>query len=85
MTEYHLFFVFALGMLTTGACLTLHCFFMFMALRSQVGFRRWCPAASGAGLVVPSMLLAVALLVVSTFLQIGIWAALVILPRGRRF
>ena len=56
MTEYHLFLVFALGMLTTGACLTLHCFFMFMAL-----------------------------LVVSTFLQIGIWAALVILPRGRRF
>lgn len=74
MTDYHLHYVFTIGLLTISVCLTLHCFFMFMALRSQVGFRCRFPDASGAGLVVPSMLLAVTLLVVSTFLQIGIWA-----------
>ena len=74
MIDYHLHYVFAIGLLTISACLAIHCFFMFMALRSQVAFRRWFPQASGAGLVVPSMLAATALLVVSTFLQIGIWA-----------
>ncbi|MEX0669906.1 MAG: hypothetical protein WD060_05570 [Pirellulales bacterium] len=75
MLDYLLHFVFAIGLLTTSACLALHCFFMFMVLRSQVTFRRRFPNASGAGLVVPSMLLAAVILVVSSFLQIGIWAA----------
>jgi hypothetical protein len=74
MPDYHLHLVFATGLATLGVSLILHCFFMFMALRAQIAFRTWFPAAKGAGLVVPSMLLPAALLVISSFLQIGIWA-----------
>lgn len=72
--DYNTHFVFAAGILTISACLTLHSFFMFMVLQSQVAFRRRFPGAAGVGLVMPSMLIAAVLLVVSTFLQIGLWA-----------
>ena len=75
MTEYHTHFVFAAGILTISACLVLRSFFMFMVLGSQVAYRRRFPRAAGVWLVVPSMLLAAVLLVVSSFLQIGLWAA----------
>jgi len=46
-------FVFVLGLVTIGACLTLHCSFMFMvfmALRSQVGsFEQMADVVSFSG------------------------------------
>lgn len=72
--DYHTHYMFTVGILTISACLTLHSFFMFVVLQSQVVFRRRFPRAAGVGLVMPSMLMATVLLVVSTFLQIGIWA-----------
>ena len=72
--DYHTHYMFTAGILTISACLTLHSFFMFVVLQSQVVFRRRFPRAAGVGLVMPSMLMATVLLVVSTFLQIGIWA-----------
>ncbi len=74
MIDYHTHFVFAVGLITISVCLALHTFFMFLVLQSQVAFRRRFPQATGVGLVVPPMLTAAVLLVVSTFLQIGIWA-----------
>lgn len=74
MIDYHACVVFAVGMAAIGACLALHAFFMFLVLEAQTAFRRRYPQASGAGLVIPSMLMAGTLLVVSCFLQIGLWA-----------
>lgn len=74
MIGLNLHHVFAMGLLTISACLTLHCFFISLVLRSQVALRRRFPNASAAALVVPAMLLPAALLVISSFLQIGIWS-----------
>ena len=72
MIDYHSHFVFAMGLLTISACLALQSFFMFMALETQVAFRRRFPRTTGMRLVVPSLLLAAVLLVVASFLQIGV-------------
>jgi hypothetical protein len=64
------------GILTLAVCLSVHAVFMFVVLRSQVRFRRWVPNASGIGLIVPSILLATVLTIVSSLLQIIIWAGL---------
>ncbi len=59
----------ALG--TIAVCLVV----LFAVLRWELAFRRRFPAARGAWLVVPSILLATVMLVASSFVQIGIWAA----------
>lgn len=74
MNDYRAHFVFATGIFTLSVCLSLHSFFMFMVLQSQAAFRRTFPQAAGLGLMMSSMLTAAVLLVVSSFLQIGIWA-----------
>ena len=74
MNDYRAHFVFAMGILTLSVCLALHSFVMFLVLQSQAALRRAFPQAAGLGLVMSSMLTAAVLLVVSSFLQIGIWA-----------
>jgi hypothetical protein len=74
VNDYHACIVFAVGMAAIGACLALHSFFMFLVLEAQMVFRLRYPRARGAWLVIPSMLMAGTLLVVSCFLQIGLWA-----------
>ena len=74
MIDYPTHFVFGTGLLTISACLTLQSFFMFVVLETQVALRRRFPRATGMMLVVPSLLLAAVLLVVASFLQIGVWA-----------
>ena len=74
MIDYRIHVVFAAGVMTIMACLVLHSFFMFLVLESQVAFRRWFPSAARARIVMPPMLLATALLVISSFLQIGLWS-----------
>jgi hypothetical protein len=69
------FNVAAAAMLTISACLVIHAFVLFGVLRMQIAFRRRFPGARGVRLVVPSILLATVLLVMSSFVQIGIWAA----------
>ena len=68
--------VLAAGVLALAMCLSIHAIFMFVVLRSQMRFRRWFPAASGVGLIVPSILLATIQTMVSTLVQIIIWACL---------
>lgn len=63
----------ALG--TIAVCLVIHAFVLFGVLRSQIAFRRRFPAARRAWLMVPSILLATVMLLASSFLQIGILAA----------
>lgn len=74
MIDYHMHYVFAAGILAISVCLALHSFFIFMVLKSQVALRRRFPRATGVGLVMPSILLAAVPLVVSCFLQIGLWS-----------
>jgi hypothetical protein len=74
MADYHVHVVTAVGLLTICACLALHSSFIFLVLEAQVAYRRWFPRAAGVWLVVPSMLMAAVLLVVSSFQQIGLWA-----------
>lgn len=62
------------ALLTIAFCLVLHAFMLFGVLRLQAALRRWWPTATGGRLVVTSVLLATVPLVVSTFLQIAIWA-----------
>ncbi|MFM8435854.1 MAG: hypothetical protein ACKOBP_11040, partial [Planctomycetia bacterium] len=65
----------AAAVLTIVVCLVIHAFVLFGVLRWQVLFRRRFPQARGAWLVVPSILMATVMLVASSFVQIGIWAA----------
>lgn len=64
------------GIVTMSLCLSIHALFMFAVLRSQVHFRKRFPKVNGIGLIVPSILLATVLIVVSSILQIVIWAGL---------
>ena len=68
--------VIAAGIVTMSPCLSIHALFMFAVLRSQVHFRKRFPRVTGIGLIVPSILLATVLIVVSSILQIAIWAVL---------
>lgn len=65
----------AAAVATIVVCLVIHTFVLFGVLRWQVRFRRCFPAARGAWLVVPSILLATVMLMASNFVQIGIWSA----------
>ncbi len=65
----------AAALLTIAVCLVIHAFVLFGVLRMQIAFRRRFPGARGVRLVVPSILLATVMLVASSFVQIGIWAA----------
>jgi hypothetical protein len=65
--------VLAAGMLTMALCLVIHSVFMFLVLRSQIAFRTRFPRAAGFALVVPTILLATVLMVVSSILQILVW------------
>ena len=65
--------VLAAGMLTMALCLVVHAVFMFLVLGSQLAFRARFPRATGFALVVPTILLATVLMVVSSMLQILVW------------
>lgn len=64
------------GILTMSLCLSIHALFMFAVLRSQVHFRKRFPKVTGISLVVPSILLATVLIVISSVLQIAIWSGI---------
>lgn len=72
--NFHGIEVFTAGILTLGLCLVLHAFVMFLILGSQLWFRRRWPRAHGISLIMPSILLATLLIVVSSCLQILIWS-----------
>lgn len=63
------------GVLLVGASLTIHAFFMFVILRSQIWLRDGLLAkASGITLLVPSILLATVFIAVSSFIEVSLWA-----------
>lgn len=64
------------GMLTMALCLSIHAIAMFAILKTQVWFRRRFPGAHGISLIVPSILLATVVMVISSGIQICIWSAL---------
>lgn len=66
--------ILAIGVGLIGLCLTIHSFFMFGVLHSHARFSRRFPGLHGVWMLVPSVLLATALIAVSCFLQIVIWA-----------
>jgi len=66
--------VFLTGIVVLAACLAVHSFFIFLVLESQIAFRRRFPRVSGLWHVMPALLIATVLLVVSSFLQIAIWS-----------
>jgi ABC-type spermidine/putrescine transport system permease subunit II len=68
--------VILVGILTMALCLSIHALFMFAVLRSHVHFRKRFSKVTGIGLVVPSILLATVLIVVSSLLQIIVWAGI---------
>lgn len=62
------------GVAVTCLCLVLHAFFMVLALRSQTAVRTAFPGLHGTGLLLPSLLAAIWIIVVSGLLQVVIWA-----------
>lgn len=67
--------VILLGVLLVGVSLTIHACFMFLILKSQVWLRRGLLSkASGAALLVPSILAATVFIALSSFIQIALWA-----------
>lgn len=67
--------VILLGVLLVGASLTIHAFFMFMILKAQIRLKNGVLSkASGALLLIPSILLATVLIAVSSFAQVILWA-----------
>lgn len=76
-------FVCFVGVLLVGASLTIHAFFIFVILRSQIWLRDGILAkASGVTLLVPSILLATVFIAISSFLEVSLWAW-VLLQFGR--
>lgn len=68
-------FVILMGVLLVGVSVTIHAFFMFLILRSQVWLKRGPLAkASGATLLVPSLLAATVFIALSGFIQVTLWA-----------
>jgi hypothetical protein len=64
----------AVGVGMIGLCLTIHSFFMFAVLHSHARFLRLFPDLHGVWLLVPSVLVATALIAVSCCIQIVLWA-----------
>lgn len=61
------------GILLIGLCLTVHSVFMFAILRSHALFARAFPGLRGVSMLVPSILIATALIAISCFIQILVW------------
>jgi len=67
--------VILVGVLLVGVSLTIHAFFMFLILKSQVWLKRGpLSKASGATLLVPSLLAATVFIAASSFIQVTLWA-----------
>ena len=67
--------VIGIGVLLVGVSLTIHAFFMFMILKSQIWLKNGLLAkASGMTLLVPSVLVATVFIAVSSFIEVGVWA-----------
>lgn len=75
--------VLSIGVLLVGICLTIHAFFMFLIFKSQIWLKEGPLAkASGMTLLVPSILLATVFIAVSSFIEVSVWAW-VLLHYGR--
>jgi len=75
--------VISIGVLLVGASLTIHAVFMFLILKSQIWLKQGPLArASGMKLLVPSILLATVFIAVSSFIEVTVWAW-VLLHYGR--
>ncbi|MGB8853970.1 MAG: ion channel [Pirellulales bacterium] len=68
-------FVLTVGILLVGVSLAIHACFMFLILKSQVWLKnRLLAAASGASLLLPSIMVATVWIAVSSFIQVALWA-----------
>jgi hypothetical protein len=65
-----------IGIGLIGVCLTIHSCFMFAILKTHALFAGAFPNLRGLRMLVPSILIATGLIVVSCFIQIMLWAAL---------
>lgn len=65
--------IMTVGILLIGLCLTVHSVFMFAILRSHALFSRAFPNLHGVSVLVPSILIATALITISCFIQILVW------------
>jgi len=72
-------FVLFCGVLTICVSLFIHSFFLFLTLELQTKFMKMFPRAIGIKLIIPSILLSTFLFVVSSVIQILIWAFLLML------
>lgn len=67
--------VLSIGVLLVGVSLTIHAFFMFVILKSQIWLKEGPLAkASGMTLLVPSILVATVFIAVSSFIEVTVWA-----------
>jgi len=69
-------FVLFCGILTMCISLIIHSFFLSLTLQTQIKFMKSYPNAIGFSLIMPSILLSTFLFVVSSVIQILIWAFL---------
>lgn len=67
---------FPAGVVLIGLCLAVHSLFMFAILKSHAVFATACPGLRGVRMLVPSILLATALIAASSFIQVALWAGL---------
>lgn len=67
--------VLAVGVVLVGVSLTIHAFFMFVILKSQIRLKDGLLAkARGFALLMPSFLVATVFIALSSFIQIVLWA-----------
>lgn len=67
--------VLVIGILLVGVSLSIHAFFMFVILKTQVRLKRGLLAgASGMTLLVPSILAATVFIAMASFIEVIIWA-----------
>ena len=73
--ERETLFVLTIGVLLVGASLTIHAFFMFLILKTQIWLKeRPLAQASGFLLLLPSILLATVFIAISSFIEVALWA-----------
>ena len=74
--EWEAIWVMVGGAVTMGFCLSLHTVLMFVVLRWQIWFRRTWPLTGGILLLMPSVLLATLVMVLSSAIQIMLWGGM---------
>jgi hypothetical protein len=74
--ERETLFVLTIGVLLVGASLTIHAFFMYLILKSQIWLKsRRFAQAGGFLLLLPSILLATVFIAIASFIEVTLWAS----------